>query len=72
MEPEHQRCVKCLNHNYVLHPYVDEIRPVEPSNSPKILDGSIEPMREAFEAELIQQMGWNQSYFARNENRYFD
>jgi hypothetical protein len=42
------------------------------SNSPKIPDSSSEPMREAFEADLIQQMGWNQSYFGRNENRYFD
>jgi hypothetical protein len=49
-----------------------DCRPVEPSNSPKIPDSSSEPMREAFEADLIQQMGWNQSYFGRNENRYFD
>jgi hypothetical protein len=29
-------------------------------------------MRAAFEADLIQRMGWNQSYFGRNENQYFD
>ena len=72
LEPEHRGCVKCANHNYVLHPYVDEIRPVEPSNSPKIPDSSNEPMRDAFEADMVQQMGWDQSDFARNENRYFD
>jgi hypothetical protein len=44
LEPEHRGCVKCANHNYVLHPYVDEIRPVEPSNSPKILDSSSDPL----------------------------
>jgi hypothetical protein len=49
-----------------------DCRPVEPVNSPKILDSSSEPMREAFEADLIQRHGWNQSYFGRNENRYFD
>ena len=72
LEPEHRGCVKCANHNYVLHPYVDEIRPVEPANHPEIPDSSIEGMREAFEADLIQRHGWNQSYFGRNENRYFD
>jgi hypothetical protein len=30
LEPEYQGRVECLNHNYVLHPYVGEIRPVEP------------------------------------------
>ena len=44
MEPEHQGCVKCLSHNYVLHPYVDEIRPVETANCPKIPDGSSNPL----------------------------
>jgi hypothetical protein len=29
-------------------------------------------MRAAFEADLIRVMGWNQSYFGRNEDRYFD
>jgi hypothetical protein len=49
-----------------------DCRPVEPTNSPEIPDSSSEPMRAAFETYLIQQMGWNQSYFSRNENRYFD
>jgi hypothetical protein len=51
---------------------LSDCRPVEPVNSPKILDSSSEPMRDAFEADLIQRHGWNQSYFGRNENRYFD
>jgi hypothetical protein len=72
LEPEYQGCVKCLNHNYVLHPYVDEIRPVEPSNSPKILDSSSEPMRAAFESSMAKRYDWYQGYFSRNENRYFD
>jgi hypothetical protein len=29
-------------------------------------------MRDAFEADMIQHMGWDQSDFGRNENRYFD
>ena len=41
-------------------------------NDPEIPDSSSEQMRAAFEADLIQRMGWNQSYFSRNENRYFD
>ena len=49
-----------------------DCRPVEPVNPPKILDSSSEPMRDAFEADMIQQTGWDQSYFSRNENRYFD
>jgi hypothetical protein len=46
--------------------------PVEPSNSSEIPDSSSEPMRAAFEAGLIQRHGWNQGYFGRNENQYFD
>ena len=42
------------------------------SSPPKIPDSSSEPLRDAFEADLIQLMGWNQGYFGRNENRYFD
>jgi hypothetical protein len=52
-------------------PVIKESLATEP-NPPEILDGSSEPMREAFEADLIEQMGWNQSYFGRNENQYFD
>jgi hypothetical protein len=29
-------------------------------------------MRAAFEADLNKRYGWNQGYFGRNENRYFD
>jgi hypothetical protein len=47
-------------------------RPVEPANSPKILDSSSEPMREAFEAEMVKRYGEERASFARNENRYFD
>ena len=50
----------------------NDCRPVEPANFPEIPDGSSEPMREAFEADLIQRHGWNQGYFGRNENQYFD
>jgi len=49
-----------------------DCRPVERANSSEIPNSSSEPMRAAFEASLIQQMGWNQGYFGRNENRYFD
>jgi len=49
-----------------------DCRPVEPVNSPEILDSSIEPMREAFEAEMAKRYRWKQDYFSRNENRYFD
>jgi hypothetical protein len=59
-----------------------DCRPVEPpvvkdslTTEPTCLEipnSSSEPMRAAFEADLIQQMGWNQSYFSRNENQYFD
>ena len=49
-----------------------DCRPVEPANCPEIPDSSSEPMREAFEDDMIQQMGWDQSDFGRNENRYFD
>jgi hypothetical protein len=52
-------------------PVIKDCLTTEP-NSPKIPDSSSEPMREAFEAELILEMGWDQSYFGRNENRYFD
>ena len=72
LEPEHRGCVKCANHNYVLHPYVDEIRPVEPSNYPEIPDSSSEPLRDAFEDWMAPKYDWDQSYFGRNENRYFD
>ena len=44
----------------------------EPPNDPEIPDSSSEPMRASFEADLIQRHGWNQSYFGRNENQYFD
>jgi hypothetical protein len=47
-------------------------RPVEPSNSPKILDSSGEPMRDAFEAEMVNWYREERASFARNENRYFD
>jgi hypothetical protein len=50
----------------------DDCRPVEPANSPKILDSSSEPMREAFEDWMAPKYDWDQSYFGRNENRYFD
>lgn len=49
-----------------------DCRPVEPVNSPKILDSSIEPMRDAFEDWIAPKYDWDQSYFSRNENRYFD
>jgi len=58
------------------------LRPVEPAvvkdslttefNSPKILDSSSEPMREAFEAGMVKRYGKERALFARNENRYFD
>jgi hypothetical protein len=44
----------------------------EPANSPKILDSSSDPMREAFGAEMVKRYRWKQDYFSRNENRYFD
>jgi hypothetical protein len=43
LEPEHQGSVACQNHNYVLHPYVDEIRPVE-TDSSEIPDSSSDPI----------------------------
>jgi len=59
-----------------------DCRPVEPpvikqsltteSNCPEIPNSSSEPMRAAFEADLNKRYGWNQGYFGRNENRYFD
>jgi hypothetical protein len=49
-----------------------DCRPVEPSNSPKILDSSSEPMREAFERSMAERYDWYQGYFSRNEDRYFD
>jgi len=49
-----------------------DCRPVEPANCPEIPDSSSEPMRAAFEADLNKRYGWNQGYFGRNENRYFD
>jgi hypothetical protein len=42
------------------------------SNSPKIPDGSSEPMREAFERSMAERYDWYQGYFSRNEDRYFD
>jgi hypothetical protein len=45
---------------------------IEPVNAPKILDGSGEPLREAFEDWIAPNYDWDQSYFSRNENRYFD
>jgi len=44
----------------------------EPVNSPKILDSSSEPMRDAFEADLAKRYGYERASFARNEDRYFD
>jgi hypothetical protein len=52
--------------------FASDCRPVEPANCPEIPDSSIESMRAAFEAGLIQRHGWNQGYFGRNENQYFD
>ena len=49
-----------------------DCRPVEPSNSPKIPDSSSEPMRDAFEADMVKRYGEERASFARNENRYFD
>ncbi len=42
-----------------------------PNDSPKP-DSSSEPMREAFEDWMAPNYDWNQGYFGRNENRYFD
>jgi hypothetical protein len=42
------------------------------SNSPEILDGSSEPMRDAFEADMVKRYGYERASFARNEDRYFD
>ena len=51
----------------------DHCRPVGPElNSPKNLDSSIEPMRDAFEDWIAPNYDWDRSYFSRNENRYFD
>jgi hypothetical protein len=52
--------------------YAEQCRPVEPSNCPKILDSSSEPMRAAFEGSMAKRYDWYQGYFSRNENRYFD
>jgi hypothetical protein len=41
-------------------------------NSPKNLDSSIEPMRDAFEADMVKRYREERASFARNENRYFD
>jgi hypothetical protein len=49
-----------------------DCRPVEPANSPKILDSSSEPLREAFERSMAKRYDWYQGYFSRNEDRYFD
>lgn len=49
-----------------------DCRPVEPSNCPEIPDGSSEPKRDAFEAEMVNRYGEERASFARNENRYFD
>jgi hypothetical protein len=53
MEPEYQGCVKCLNHNYVLHPYVDEIRPVEPANSSEIPNSSSDPINASHYKQFV-------------------
>jgi hypothetical protein len=52
----------------------EDCRPVEPPNSPKILDSSSEPMREAFEAQMVKRYDPNREYLARNDDtrRYFD
>jgi hypothetical protein len=42
-----------------------------PNDSPKP-DSSSEPMRDAFEAEMVKRYGEGRASFARNENRYFD
>jgi len=42
------------------------------SNSPKILDSSSKPIREAFESSIAKRYDWDQTYFSRNDNRYFD
>jgi hypothetical protein len=58
-----------------------DCRPVDPvikesltteSNCPEVPDSSSEPMRVAFEAEMVQYFGWDQSCFSRSENRYSD
>jgi hypothetical protein len=49
-----------------------DCRPVDPSNCPEIPDSSSEPMRAAFEADSNKRYGWNQGYFGRIKNRYFD
>ena len=69
-EPTIEACAKSANDQ--LRQSLMDYPFGEPSNSPEIPDGSSEPMREAFEAGLIQRYGWNQGYFGRNENRYFD
>jgi hypothetical protein len=63
----------------------DDCKPVEPEavvkqslttdpNSPKILDSSSEPMREAFEAFMVKRYDPNREHLARNEDTqlYFD
>jgi hypothetical protein len=51
-----------------------DCRPVEPVNSPEIPDSSSDPMREAFEAQMVKRYDPNREYLARNEDtrRYFD
>jgi hypothetical protein len=51
-----------------------ECRPVEPSSSSEIPNSSIEPMRAAFEAQMVKRYDPNREYLGRNEDtrRYFD
>jgi hypothetical protein len=44
----------------------------EPSNYPEFPDSSSEPMREAFEADMVKRYRYERASFARNEDRYFD
>jgi hypothetical protein len=46
--------------------------PVEPAGPSKVTDSSSEPLRDAFEDWMAPKYDWDQSYFGRNENRYFD
>jgi hypothetical protein len=51
----------------------DHCRPVEPSNCPEIPDSSIEPMREAFEAEMVKRYKRKADQLRTDgDGRYFD